>query len=79
MIRISVSRADATVLETETLTAGRIGLVCEFVFSSDWDDLEKVAVFDGEVAREVMLDENNRAMMARDDNAAKEKEIMELF
>lgn len=63
MIRISVSRADATVLETETLTAGRIGLVCEFVFSSDWDDLEKVAVFDGEVTREVMLDENNRAIV----------------
>lgn len=63
MIRISVSRADATVLETETLTAGRIGLVCEFVFSSDWDDLEKVAVFDGEVTKEVMLDENNRAIV----------------
>lgn len=63
MIRISVSRADATVLETETLTAGRIGLVCEFVFSSDWDDLEKVAVFDGEVTKEVALDENNRAIV----------------
>lgn len=55
MIRVNVSRADATVTETETLTAGRVGLECGFTFSSDWDGLMKVAVFEGADTIEVAL------------------------
>ena len=55
MIRVSVSRADATVTETETLTAGRVGLECGFTFTTEWDGLMKVAVFEGAETIEVAL------------------------
>ena len=55
MIRLNVSLADATVTETETLTAGRVGLTCGFTFSSEWDGLMKVAVFEGAETIEVAL------------------------
>ena len=55
MIRVNVSLADATVTETETLTAGRVGLECGFTFSSEWDGLMKVAVFEGAETIEVAL------------------------
>lgn len=55
MIRVSVSRADAAVTETETLTAGRVGLECGFTFTTEWDGLAKVAVFEGEQTIEVAL------------------------
>lgn len=55
MIRVSVSRADATVTETETLTAGRVGLECGFAFTTEWDGLMKVAVFEGAETIEVAL------------------------
>ncbi len=55
MIRVSVSRADATVTETETLTAGRVGLECGFAFSTEWDGLLKIAVFEGAETIEVAL------------------------
>lgn len=47
MIRVNVTRADATVTERETLTAGRVGLKCAFSFDENWDGLQKVAVFRG--------------------------------
>jgi len=55
MIRVSVSRADATVTETETLTAGRVGLECGFTFTTEWDGLLKIAVFEGAETIEVAL------------------------
>ena len=55
MIRVSITLADATVTETETLTAGRVGLECAFTFSGDWDGLQKVAVFEGAETVEVAL------------------------
>ena len=59
MIRVSVSLANATVTETETLTAGRVGLECAFAFSSEWDGLAKVAVFEGAETIEVALGADN--------------------
>ena len=58
MIRINVSVADATVTEKETLTASRVGLQCEFTFSSEWDELSKIAVCEGAEVREVAMDGN---------------------
>ncbi|MBP5461194.1 MAG: hypothetical protein J6Y20_03620 [Lachnospiraceae bacterium] len=55
MIRVSITRADATVTETETLTAGRVGLECAFTFSGEWEGLQKVAVFEGAETIEVAL------------------------
>lgn len=59
MIRISVSTsgvaADIEVTEKETLTAGRVGLQCEFTFGSVWDGLQKIAVFEGAEIKEVAL------------------------
>lgn len=55
MLQINVSVADATVATKETLTAGRVGLECQFGFSAEWDDLAKVAVFDGAEARDVAM------------------------
>lgn len=63
MIRLSLTRADATVTETETLTAGRVGLECAFAFNSDWDGLEKVAVFEGAETIEVALGTANVAVV----------------
>jgi hypothetical protein len=63
MIRLSLTRADATVTETETLTAGRVGLECAFTFNADWDGLQKVAVFEGAEAVEVALRSANVAVV----------------
>ena len=63
MIRLSLTRADATVTETETLTAGRVGLECAFTFNSDWDGLEKVAVFEGAETIEVALGTSSIAVV----------------
>lgn len=63
MIRLSLTRADASVTETETLTAGRVGLECAFTFSADWDGLEKVAVFEGAETIEVALGTANVAVV----------------
>lgn len=63
MIRLSLTRADATVTETETLTAGRVGLECAFTFNADWDGLTKVAVFEGAETIEVALGSANVAVV----------------
>lgn len=63
MIRLSLTRADASVTETETLTAGRVGLECAFTFNADWDGLEKVAVFEGAETIEVALGTANVAVV----------------
>ncbi len=60
MIRIYCSKADATLLETETLTAGMVNIPnVLFTFSSDWDGLGKTAIVRaGTVIREVVLENN---------------------
>lgn len=60
MIRIYCSRADATLLETETLTAGMVNIPdVLFTFSSDWEGLGKTAIVRaGTVIREVILVNN---------------------
>lgn len=60
MIRIHCAKADATLLETETLTAGMMNTPSVlFTFSSDWDSLGKTAIVRaGTVIREVVLDNN---------------------
>lgn len=55
MIRINVSRADATLTETETLTEGRVGLRCAFTFGEEWNGLQKIAYFEGSDARSVAM------------------------
>lgn len=58
MIRIYCSKADATLLETETLTAGMVNTPSVlFTFSSDWNGLGKTAIVRaGTVIKEVVLD-----------------------
>lgn len=55
MIRINVDGVSATVTAKEILTAGRVGLECEFTFSGEWDGLFKTAVFHGVETVEVPL------------------------
>lgn len=55
MLRVSITNASAVMTETELLTAGRVGLECAFTFSSEWDGLQKVAVFEGADTKEVAL------------------------
>ena len=55
MIKLNVSAANIAVEEKETLTEGRVGLLCQFHFSPDWDGLVKTAVFDGADSRDVIL------------------------
>ena len=60
MIRIYCSKADATLQETETLTAGMVNTpVVQFTFSSDWDGLGKSAIVRaGTVIKEVVVSNN---------------------
>lgn len=55
MIRINVSRADATLTETETLTEGRVGLRCAFTFGEEWNGLQKIAYFQGADEKSVAM------------------------
>lgn len=60
MIRIYCSKADATLQETETLTAGMVNTpVVQFTFSSDWNGLGKSAIVRaGTVIKEVVVTNN---------------------
>lgn len=60
MIRIYCSKADATLQETETLTAGMVNTpVVQFTFSSDWNGLGKSAIVRaGTVIKEVVVSNN---------------------
>lgn len=55
MIKLNVSAANIAVEEKETLTEGRVGLLCRFSFTGEWDGLAKTAVFDGADSRDVIL------------------------
>ena len=64
MIKLNVSAANIAVEEKETLTEGRVGLLCRFSFTGEWDGLAKTAVFDGADSRDVILTENTVAVPA---------------
>lgn len=55
MLRIRVTTAEATILETELITAGRRGLQCAFAFSDDWEGLAKTVIVRGVVKRDIVL------------------------
>ena len=64
MIKLNVSAANIAVEEKETLTEGRMGLLCRFSFTGEWDGLAKTAVFDGADSRDVILTEDTVAVPA---------------
>ena len=64
MIKLKVSAANIAVEEKETLTEGRVGLLCRFSFTGEWDGLAKTAVFDGADRRDVILTEDTVAVPA---------------
>ena len=64
MIKLKVSAANIAVEEKETLTEGRVGLLCRFSFTGEWDGLAKTAVFDGADSRDVILTEDTVAVPA---------------
>lgn len=58
MLKLKIDGAQASMVVRELLTAGRTGLECEFLFSSDWAGLEKVATFEGCVTKDAALFED---------------------
>ena len=64
MIKLNVSAANVTVEEKETLTEGRVGLLCQFRFTDEWAGLAKTAVFDGADSRDVILKSDTVAIPA---------------
>ena len=64
MIKLNVSAANIAVEEKETLTEGRVGLLCRFSFTGEWDGLAKTAVFDGADSRDVILTEDTVSVPA---------------
>ena len=64
MIKLNVSAANITVEEKETLTEGRVGLLCQFRFTDEWTGLAKTAVFDGADSRDVILNSDTVAIPA---------------
>lgn len=66
MIRINVNLVTATVQETEVLTSGRVGLQCEFTFSSEWDGLIKTATFEGAESADVAMLTGNVVTVPRE-------------
>ena len=59
MIQINITGPNATVTQTETLTAGRVGLECAFTFDSAWDGLNKIAVCEGTDTKGVVMETGN--------------------
>lgn len=55
MLIINISTATAEITETETITAGRVGMRCGFTFDSAWDGLAKTVVVSGVVRRDRVL------------------------
>ena len=64
MIKLNVSAANIAVEEKETLTEGRVGLLCQFRFTGEWAGLAKTAVFDGADSRDVILKSDTVAIPA---------------
>lgn len=55
MLRLDIRGVNAYPLEKEVLTEGRVGLEISFTFSSEWDGLTKIAVFEGAKTIDVAL------------------------
>lgn len=55
MLRLDIRGVNAYPLEKEVLTEGRVGLEISFTFSSEWDGLAKIAVFEGAKTIDVAL------------------------
>ena len=64
MINLNVSAANVAVEEKETLTEGRVGLLCQFRFTDEWAGLAKTAVFDGADSLDVILKSDTVAIPA---------------
>ena len=59
MIKIQVNYTSCKVLEKPKLTSGMVGLPCEFMFSPEWEKLNKTAVFEGSgVTKDAILTDN---------------------
>ena len=82
MIIIRADRANAKAVSTQLLTSGMVGAQVKFVFSHEWDDLLKTAVFQvGDTTIDV-LDSNEPAPLSPvDDDAFRliEKTITSVF
>lgn len=63
MIRLSATKAELTITETETITSGAQRVFeCTFTVNSDWDGLNRTAVFRaGTKAVSVLLGDDNTA------------------
>ena len=63
MIRLSATKAELTITETETITSGAQRVFeCAFTVNSDWDGLNRTAVFRaGTKAKSVLLGDDNTA------------------
>lgn len=63
MIRLSATKAVLTITETETITSGAQRVFeCAFTVNSDWDGLNRTAVFRaGTKAVSVLLGDDNTA------------------
>lgn len=59
MIQITCKGNSAGCTHSERLTSGMVGLQCEFLFDSTWDELTRTAVFiAGDEQRDVLLTSN---------------------
>lgn len=65
MIRLSATKAELSVAESETITSGAQRVfVCTFALSADWDGLDRTAVFRaGTQSVSVLLDGENTAVI----------------
>lgn len=65
MFKIEVNTRSAKVVQRERMTTGSVGLSCEFDFSEDWNELNKIVLFGKSVEcfedndNGFVLDENN--------------------
>ena len=59
MIRVTVNNRRATAIPLSPVTSGAVGVKVGFIFSADWDGLNKTAVFSGsDVSRDVIVQNN---------------------
>lgn len=65
LTKILISKASAKAINKEKITSGMVNSAeIEFVFSSEWQNLIKIAVFSaGEIKRDVLLNDTNRCFV----------------
>ena len=60
MFRLKVNKANIKILEKETITSGRMGLKISLEFSPEWENLNKIVIFEaGDLTRKGVLAPNN--------------------